>query len=428
MSFVKKSNTELEGMDTLELQAYYTEKFNHEKAELETRVKSLEAEKGTEKYEALAEEVKNLKESKIESLENALKMQGIVIEKIKSGELSGSKIVAIEGTVEKALAENAENLKASKDGRHDFSFELDTKVVGDMSFASNVTGTIPQAQRIDGVNNIAERDAKIYSMIPKLTVDGNTVEWVYETLQEGAAGGTAETAAKNQIDNNFVVTSVVLLKQTAYFKVSTELLTDPGFMASWLRNKLIVRLFLRIDSQVLIGGGTGTDLNGILTQATAFSAGTFATGSANQIDNANNADVLVVAALNIRLANHMGQLSIVMNPIDVAVLKTIKLSATDKRYVDRLLFMGSSLSLDGMPIIETTAMTAGSYVIGDFSKALVAEKGAIMVDVGLDGSDFSTNMRTILAEWRGEVIIESNDTSAFVTGVFATDAAAMETI
>ena len=86
--FVKKSNEELEGMDALALQGYYTEKFNHEKSELEARVKSLEDEKNTDAFAKLSEEVKSLKESKIESLENALNMQGIVIEKIKSGELS----------------------------------------------------------------------------------------------------------------------------------------------------------------------------------------------------------------------------------------------------------------------------------------------------------------------------------------------------
>jgi len=252
MSFVKKSNTELEAMDALELQGYYTEKFNHEKSELEARVKSLEDEKGTAKYEALSEEVKSLKESKIESLENALKMQGIVIEKIKSGELSGSKVNAIEGTVEKALTDNSDNFTKSKNGRHDFNFELDIKAVGDMTFAANLSGgNMPQAQRLDGINDIAEREAKIYSLVPKLTTSGNTIDWVYETAQEGAAAGTAEGAAKNQIDNNFVVTSVSLLKQTAYFKVSTEMLDDVSFMAGWLRNKLITRLLPRIVPQVL---------------------------------------------------------------------------------------------------------------------------------------------------------------------------------
>jgi HK97 family phage major capsid protein len=422
--FVKKSKEELEGMSAIELQGYYTEKFNHEKTELEARVKSLEEEKNTEAYEKLSAEVKSLKESKIESLENALKMQGVVIEKIKSGELAGSKVNAIEGTIEKALAANADNFKQIKNGRHDFSFELDVKAVGDMTFANNLSGgDMPQAQRLEGINNIAEREARIYARIPKLTTAGNTIDWVYETLQEGAAAGTAEGSAKNQIDNNFVVTSVSLLKQTAYFKVSTEMLDDVSFMATWLRNKLIVRLFLRVDSQVLVGDGTGTNLNGIVTQATAFAAGSFALA----VDSANDVDSLVVAANQIRTANHNGALTIVMHPDDVTALKLVKLTSTDKRYVERLMMVGSSLSMDGIPIIETTAMTQGDFLIGEFGKALVAEKGGIMVEVGLDGSDFVNNMRTILGEWRGEVIIENNDTTAFVTGTFATTNAALET-
>ena len=422
--FVKKSNEELEGMDALALQGYYTEKFNHEKTELEARVKSLEDEKGSAKYEALSEEVKALKESKVESLENAVKMQGIVIEKIKSGELSGKKVNAIEGTVEKALTDNAENFKKSKTGRHDFNFELDIKTVGDMTFAGNLSGgNMPQAQRLEGINDIAEREAKIYSLVPKLSTSANTIDWVYETAQEGAPAGTAEGVAKNQIDNNFVVTSVSLLKQTAYFKVSTEMLDDVSFMAGWLRNKLITRLLLRIDSQVLVGGGTGTDLNGIYTQATAFAAGTFALA----VDSANDVDSLVVAMNQIRLANHNGNLSIVLHPSDVTALKLVKLSTTDKRYVDRLMQVGSTMRLDGVPIIETTAMTAGTFLVGEMSKALVAEKGSIMVEVGLDGNDFTKNMRTILGEARLEVIIENNDLTAFVKGTFATTNAALET-
>ena len=102
-------------------------------------------------------------------------------------------------------------------------------------------------------------------------------------------------------------------------------------------------------------------------------------------------------------------------------------SATDQRYVTRLMEVASSQSLDGAPIITTTAMAQGTFLVGDMSKAIVAEKGSIMVEVGLDGNDFTKNMRTILAEWKGEVIIENNDLTAFVTGVFATNAAAMET-
>jgi hypothetical protein len=263
-----------------------------------------------------------------------------------------------------------------------------------MTLAGNVTGTVPQAQRLEGINDIAEREAKTYSLFPKLRTAGNTIEWVYETAQDGTIDGTAEGAAKDQIDNDFVVTSVALVKRAAYFKVSTEMLDDASFMEGWLRNKLIVRLFLDVDNQALNGNGSAPNMNGILNQATAFAAGTFA----NTVDNANDVDSLVVAA----------------NP-------------TDKRYVERLMMVGSTLTMDGIPIIENTNITAGDFLIGDFGKATIVEKSGIDIQVGLDGSDFTKNMRTILAEWRGQLFVQNNDTTAFVKGTFATTNAALET-
>ena len=422
--FIAKSAEELKGMDAAELQAYYTEKLTHEKVELDNRIKALEDAKDTDKYEALSLEVKELNENKINTLLEAVKQQGIVLEKVKSGRFGGASMRELEGTIEKALEDNADNFKKAASSREDFKFNLDIKAVGDMTWAGHLSGgNVPQAQRLEGINDIAERVAQAYGRIPKLTTQGNTIDWVYETAQEGAPAGTAEGATKNQIDNNFVVTSISLVKQTAYFKLSTEMLTEASFMASWIRNKLITRLFLRVDSQVLVGDGTGTNLNGVYTQATAFAAGTFATS----VDNANDVDSLVVAANQIRLANHAGALTIFMYPDDVTALKLVKLSATDKRYVDRLMQVGSTMMLDGIPIVETTAMAQGTFLIGDFSKALIAEQGGISVDVGLDGNDFTKNMRTILAEWKGEVIVENNDVTAFVKGTFATTNAALET-
>lgn len=424
MDFKVKSNEELEVMESNELHAYYTAKLTHEKEQLELRVKALEAvDHNSDKHEGLAQEVKEMRENTLKTLSEAIHEQGMVMQKLREGSLSANSILDAEGSIDAMLKLHSEDFSNAKTKRHGFNFTVN-KAVGDMTFAGNLSGgNMPQAQRIEGINDIAERVAQAYGRIPKLAVSGNTVDWVYETAQEGAASGTAEGASKNQVDNNFVVTAVSLLKQTAYFKVSTEMLDDVSFMGAWLRNKLIVRLFLRVDSQVLVGGGTGTDLNGLYTQATAFAAGSFALA----VDNANDADSLVVAANQIRTANHNGSLTIFMHPDDVTAFKLVKITATDKRYLNRLLQVGSTMMLDGMPIVETTAMAQGTFMIGDLSKALIAEKGGIMVDVGTDGNDFTKNMRTIIAEWRGEVIIENNDVSAFVKGVFATTNASLET-
>lgn len=418
--FVEKTTEELASMNADQLQSYYVGKLKSEKSAMEERVAKLEGETSADAVKTLENEVKSLKDNQIKSLNSALEAQGVILKKLKDGAITGRNVMNAEGSIKNALSTYAEDFKKAKEGRHEFKFEI--KAVGDMTFA-NVTGTVPQADRLDGVNDIAEREAKTYSLIPKLRTAGNTIEWVYESGQEGTIDGTAEGTAKDQIDNDFIVTSVALVKRAGYFKVSTEMLDDVAFMEGWLRNKLIVRLFLDVDNQCLNGDDSAPNMNGIIAQATAFSAGTFA----NAIDNANDVDSLVVASNQIKIANHGGQQTIMMHPSDVAMLKMTKLSASDKRYVDRLLQVGSTLQLDGMSIIENVNITAGDFLIGDFSKATIVEKEGISIEIGLDGNDFTKNMRTILAEWRGQLFVQNNDTTAFVTGTFATTNASLET-
>jgi hypothetical protein len=116
-----------------------------------------------------------------------------------------------------------------------------------------------------------------------------------------------------------------------------------------------------------------------------------------------------------------------MHPTDVAKLLVIKVSATDKRYVDRLQIIAGQLSLDGVPIIKTTLVTAGTYLVGAFNLATMYDMGSISIQMGLDGNDWTKNLRTIIAEYRGAMVVKNNDRTAFVKGTFATDMAALET-
>ena len=116
-----------------------------------------------------------------------------------------------------------------------------------------------------------------------------------------------------------------------------------------------------------------------------------------------------------------------MHPSDVTALKLIKASATDKRYIDRLVMIAGQMSLDGISIIESTLVTAGTYLIGNFTLSTLYDKGQMSIEIARDSDDFIKNMITVLAEYRGLVIVKNNDRTAFVKGVFATDAAALET-
>jgi len=87
--------------------------------------------------------------------------------------------------------------------------------------------------------------------------------------------------------------------------------------------------------------------------------------------------------------------------------------------------VGDTLTLDGVPIIQTTLVTVDEYLVGSFDLSTVYDKGGMSIEVGRDSDDFTKNLVTVLAEWRGLVIVKNNDRTAFVKGDFATDIAAI---
>ena len=117
-----------------------------------------------------------------------------------------------------------------------------------------------------------------------------------------------------------------------------------------------------------------------------------------------------------------------MHPSDVTSLLLTKMSSTDKRYVERLQMIAGTLSFDGIPVVKSTLITQGEFLMGDFTKASVDFKQGVTIEVGYNADNFVKNYKTIRAEVRAVCYVENNDRTAFVYGVFATAKAALETV
>jgi HK97 family phage major capsid protein len=292
-----------------------------------------------------------------------------------------------------------------------------------MSLAGNVTGQVPQAQRIPGLNAIAQRQVRFLDVLQRGAASSNLIEWVYQANKDGTAGQTEEGALKNQIDFDILVASQKVEKTTAYIRVTDEMLADVDFIETAIRTELFTELLKAVESGAYSGNGVSPALNGVYTVAPTFSAGSLAA----TVDNANEVDVLAVAMNQIMLSEQGMPNFIFMHPTDVTRLKMVKVSSSDKRYVERLAMVAGELSLDGVAIIPTTLVSVGTFLIGDFSKAFLYEKQAPSIEIGLNADDFVKNFKTIRAEWRGAVVVKNNDRTAFVKGTFATAKAALET-
>jgi len=411
------SKDDLKAKSAEDLASIYNEYSEKNSADLSALI---DAKASKEDIEALKADIIKTNLEHVKSLNETLKEYGVAIKKLSKKEKEEA--AKQTSSLYEGLKEGKETLTSIKNGN---GGRLKFKAAGTMLISSNISGgNVPVEQRLSGLDDIPSRDVRLLSIVSRGTASSNVISWVSKVNRDGAAAGTAEGDLKNQIDFDLVVNSEDVKKFTAFIKVSTEMLDDIDFMNTEINNELMGEMMRLVELQVYSGDGTGLNLNGIVTQATAFVAAT----APAAVDNANLVDVLRTAATQIKIANQSAPNYIMLNPSDVLGLLQIKRSTTDKAYIDALQLVAGSLSLDGIPIIETTLVTQNSYLIGDFTKATVFDKGSIDIEVGRDSDDFTKNLVTVLAEWRGLNVIKTNQTTAFVTGTISTDSAALEAL
>jgi HK97 family phage major capsid protein len=252
------------------------------------------------------------------------------------------------------------------------------------------------------------------------TTSSKFVTYIEQANPEGGAGMTAEGSLKSQADFDLIERNAVTKKVTAWIKVSKEMIADLPFMRREIDTELMELVALKLDEQILSGDGTGNNLVGILANAISWSAGTFA----NAITEPNNLDVLRVAISQIQGANFEPNY-ILMNPIDVADFDMTKTAQGE--YTQPMIYTDNSgvKRYNGIQIIENTGVTAGDFLVGDFTKSNLRLREDMNIQVGFVNDDFTKNLFTILCEARATHYVKSNHYGAFVKGTFATSKTAL---
>lgn len=376
-----------------------------------------------EKINEFAEKKLNeILDGKIKSVEEKLEAVKTLDTRLSDMEVAAKKASikpAIEGqksfgaAIVDVLKKNADLVNAAKARGGKASFDIDVKAVGPISRSASITGDIPQAERMVGVNLVATRTPRLLDFMTPMSTDRQKIEWVYEVTGEGDAGQTAEGNAKNQTDIDYAVGSEAVVKTTAFVKATIELLEDWGELEGLINGDLRKKILRKVEEGAFDGNGSAPNLRGITTVATAATA---AAGlGANSITGANVADCIVSMVTQIELAEQsVDNLTVFVNPKTLNELRAIKINSSDNRYNDRLQFIGSQATIDGIPIVKTTLVGVDECLVGDMSKAHLVQRQGLRFEIGEDANDFTTNRKTLLAEWRGAVAVKNNDRSCIV--------------
>jgi HK97 family phage major capsid protein len=283
------------------------------------------------------------------------------------------------------------------------------------ALTTNAAGSVGGAivpQRLPGVVGIANRPLRVRDLLTAGRTANNAIQFVQETAFTNAAATVSETAGttKPQSDLQLNVVTSNVTTVAHWVQATRQILDDLPMLRSYIDGRLMYGLGYVEDNQLLNGAGTGTDLNGVYTQATASTANLAVIVSPTKID------VLRVAILQATLAN-LPATGIVLHPTDWMTIETAKDSQARYLVGDPQNRVGARLW--GLPVVETLAMTSGKFLTGAFQGgAQIFDRQDAAVEISTeDGTNFVKNLVTILCEER--LALAVYNTLAFVKGDFA---------
>lgn len=241
----------------------------------------------------------------------------------------------------------------------------------------------------------------------------NAIQYPVESGFVNNAATVSETTAptKPQSDIKFDIRTVSVTTIAHWLLATRQILDDVPMLQSYIDGRLRYGLAYVEENQLLNGAGTGTDLNGIYTQATAFAAGSVVLGAGS-----TNIDVLRIAMLQGALAE-LPATGHVLNPIDWAMIEVTKDAAGG--YIIGNPVGQLAPTLWGLPVVATQAMASGAFLTGAFRLgAQIFDRMDARVEISTEDSDnFRKNLVTILAEERLALAVYRPE--AFVKGTFA---------
>lgn len=315
------------------------------------------------------------------------------------------------------FAEKYQELTGGKDGRKlkGKTMEFDKKTayavtaagtgVSGTTYVSgyNSTQVVPVDQQPGIVYDPARVD-HVRDLISQGTTTRDTISFDYEYSFTDGSDETAQGDNYNQSDFTLKRADALVTKLTAFVTVSEEMLDDVEGLTSYLTTRLPEKLRAKEDTWLL-----EDSTYGILTKGTAY---------VDELNDTkvNRYDVLVSSKKQIR-SNEYAATAYLLNPTDVMNMKLAK--DDNGQYIYPWIFMNSRPVVDGLPVIESTAIDAGTFLTGDFKRgAQVYDRRQLTIEFSTEhDKNFTTGMVTVRISER--IALAVYRAKCFVYGTFS---------
>lgn len=276
------------------------------------------------------------------------------------------------------------------------SLVIEMKAVGDMTVSANYTGGTTQLQSVrPGIIQNPARKLHVRDIpsLPKGSIGTGTVfNYLKENgAGEGAIAPTAETGTKPQIDLDLVEATANVEVIAGWLRISNKMLNNVPGLVSFLQARMLEKLLVVEDDQLINGNGTSPNIGGI-TKAGNFTA---ASGAATV-----DIEQLVQAISQLEELERTAD-GILLRPSDFWAIALMKASGSGEYDMPGIVtFADGQLRIAGVPVYRTTAMTADKFIVGDFGMgAMLLQRSAPRIEFFReDGTNARENKVTVRIE------------------------------
>lgn len=278
----------------------------------------------------------------------------------------------------------------------------------------NVPGQIVVPDRLPGIDQQPKQRLFIRDLIAPGRTESNTIYWVQQTGFTNNAATVAENTKKPYSDITFAEKITPVRTIAHLFKAAKQILDDMPQLQSTIDAELRYGLKYVEEQEILFGDGTGTHLNGIVPQASAYAA-------SFSVANQSGIDDLRLAMLQAQLARFPAS-GHVLHFIDWAKIELTKDSLG--RYILANPAALTGPTLWGLPVVATEAAAfQGKFLTGAFNAGaqIFDREDANVVISTENADDFEKNMISIRCEERLALAVKRPE--AFVYGSFTAPAA-----
>jgi HK97 family phage major capsid protein len=392
-------------METLEKQLADLQvdlKAHFEKAEAETKTRGAMLDETKTKLEAIQKQVDAI-DLKLVEKHNSTVQEKSITEELKENEDvcrlmkngKGHAIITFKGQNASRLWERKSILRSN---------------------LGYVTPGVIDIERAPGIVLEARRKLTVRNVLTSRPTSLPVVYWVKVNSPLVAASPMMQNEGLVKHENAVTFTTANSTTRTiaTFIKASRQALDDFDELGGFLESSLPYYVNRQEETQLLSGDNTGDNLNGLITQATAFDTSLLSASA-----GWTRIDQIGAAIQQIGEADEIDPSFIILNKRDWWKIRRTKDSYG--RYILGDPETRGNPTLWDLTTVPTNSIAAGTFLVGsgDPAAAEIRDRMEMQVELSTEDADnFQRNMVTIRAEKR--MLLAVMRPASYITGTFTT--------